>query len=310
VTWKEDALHNALVKVLGVVNGIPEVHTLKSSDDLAIMARTLDEARHRSIPKGAYDPQQWHDLIMRVLQDEVQHATDELALPLRDLWALPEEMAAEASGAICRTIIHIRASHTGVYDFSSPFYAYAGRIARNELVSLFRRTRREPDPLPLDDQVGRPAPEPSHGEDGVQGGEARLLRLRIDLARLLALVQPEHPLNWHQVALQTMAARPQFWLALAATGLAPPSGISPPAAALEDQQIAGFLCMTVNNLRVQRAYARRRVGESDPMLGWFLERLMAKPTQAQEQATQAASDDLMASTGRRILDEENSDGRA
>ncbi|MCX6032108.1 MAG: hypothetical protein NT169_22775 [Chloroflexi bacterium] len=289
-TWKEDALQQSLMKILGVANMIPETRVLESSADLNSIAGALDQIESRGAWATVYDPKKWRAFIDRILKCESQQVTEELTILLRDQGGMPENKATETSAAIVKTIIHIRASYTGVYSYSSPFYAYAGRIARNELMSQFRRAQREPDSLPWEDQIDQPAPEPSTSEEDAPNMGAILLQRRIDLTRLLAFIQPERPRSWHWVALQTLAARPQFWLALAATELAPPPGLSQPSGTLEDEQIAEILSMDVNNLRVQRNYAIQRVKINDPMLGRLLERLMAKPTRELERTMQGAAD--------------------
>jgi DNA-directed RNA polymerase specialized sigma24 family protein len=180
---------------------------------------------------------------------------------------------------IVSLVVKQRSRLTNIYDFSSPFYPYAKQIVRNELITQIRKEMREPIyPGAWEDVVFQlpavPAPPNPGDEDLVR--EARLLQLRIDLTRLLALIQRDLTPKAGRVICQTLAARPQFWRALKMTDLSPAKEFPPPFEPATDADLAAALSMTPNAVRVHRAQTKKQVQEMDAILGRLLEVLLAR----------------------------------
>jgi DNA-directed RNA polymerase specialized sigma24 family protein len=174
-------------------------------------------------------------------------------------------------------VVNARADLTNIYDFGSPFYAFAKRIARNELITQLRKESRHPIyPIPLEDMgFALPmVPAPALTEDEHALAKAQILQLKIDLARLLQLIQSGLTLKPRQVVHQTLAVQPQFWQALTITGLSAPGDFPPPSALSSDLEIATALEMTENSVRAHRSQAKKRIQEIDPMAGLLLNGLI------------------------------------
>jgi hypothetical protein len=176
-------------------------------------------------------------------------------------------------------VLSTQSSLTNIYDFSSPFYAFAKRIARNELISQLRKVNRQPIySLSLEDMVNilPSVPPPPLPEEGKAAFEAQLLQLKIDLTRLLELIPTYLTPKPRQVVCQTLAAQPHFWQALALTGLAVPHDFPPPSDFSTDTEIAAALGIDENSVRANRSQAKKRVQELDPVLGLLLERFITR----------------------------------
>jgi DNA-directed RNA polymerase specialized sigma24 family protein len=180
---------------------------------------------------------------------------------------------------IVTLVVNSRASLTNIYDFGSPFYAFAKRIARNELVTRLRKENRQPiysDPLEEMNSTLPAVPPPSLPEDEDALMETRLFQLKIDLARLLELIQHGLTPKPRRVVCQTLAAQPQFWQALNLTGLTLPENFPSPAGFSTDGEIAAVLGLTENSVRVHRVHAKKQIRETDPVLEILLDKLLTR----------------------------------
>jgi hypothetical protein len=175
-------------------------------------------------------------------------------------------------------VLQIHPHLTNLYDFGSPFYAFAKRVTRNELISQLRKESRRPlYPISLDDLSDiLPAPPVTQSTDASDDTDlqAFCLQLKIDLARLLEIIQHHLPPKQSHVILHTLQSRAAFWRALEATGLPAPAGLSPPAGLITDANIAQVLGMTENSVRVHRAQAKKPVKIIDSASGLLLESLL------------------------------------
>lgn len=215
-----------------------------------------------------------HDLATK---DDALH--DALLKVFAVLTALPESQRFQTAPNLFAFFVEQQATMSGVYDFSSPFYAYTQLIARNTLFYQLRRNNLEPlYPVAWDDLPTEPAEEdqyPFETEEKAREEEAQLLQLRIDLARLFDLVEIEMQSQkkrrlviWH-----TLAARSQYWLSLTLTALTPPVLLSPTPQA-SDTDIAHTLGMSENTVRVHRRQAKIQIDELDAVCGTLLTTLM------------------------------------
>jgi DNA-directed RNA polymerase specialized sigma24 family protein len=176
-------------------------------------------------------------------------------------------------------VLNTQASLTNIYDFGSPFYSFAKRIARNELINQLRKEHRQliySDPLEGMISSLPTVPPPPFPEEEDQALETQLLQLKIDLTRLLALIQRDLTPKPRRVVCQTLAAQPQFWRALSLTGLAAPENFPPPAEFSTDMEIAAALGMTENSVRVHRVHAKKQVQAVDPLLELLLDKLLIR----------------------------------
>lgn len=171
----------------------------------------------------------------------------------------------------------------GGYDFSSPFYSYARRMVENELISKLRRHQRELKyRVELDEMtetvvesssaLASPPPEIPEEMDLA----ASRVQLRIDLTRLLDLISNTLTPKAQQVVLLTLAARPQFWLALDVVGMLPPPDLPNLTENPADVDLGQRLGMSDNSLRVHRSLAKAKITETQPLLGVLLETLMER----------------------------------
>jgi DNA-directed RNA polymerase specialized sigma24 family protein len=198
------------------------------------------------------------------------------------IWALLDKMAngreLEESEDLVALVKDKRAAWTNIYDFSSPFYAFAKRIARNELITQLRQQSAEPlYPVPWEEIDAKVPPiPPPLPEDETPSFDPRPLQLKVDLTKLMEIIQHYLTPKLRQVVCHTLAAQPQFWLALGITGLYPPNGFPPKSELTTDAEIGAVLGMTENNIRVHRAHAKKQMQELDPMLERLLETLMTR----------------------------------
>jgi DNA-directed RNA polymerase specialized sigma24 family protein len=188
-----------------------------------------------------------------------------------------DERRLEETEDMVALVVDARPSLTNIYDFGSPFYAFAKRIARNELITQLRIENRQPIyPGALEEIISvLPAdPLPPLTEDEHISQEAQIRQLKIDLTRLLGLIEGHLTPKPRKVVCQTLVARPQFWRALAISGLAVPADFPPSSGFSTDLQIAAALGMTENSVRANRSQAKKRIQELDPLLGLLFERLV------------------------------------
>ena len=176
-------------------------------------------------------------------------------------------------------VLNSRANLTNIYDFGSPFYSFAKRIARNELINQLRKERRQLTYAgPLETLISSlpAAPAPSLPEDEDLALETQILQLKLDLTRLLALIQGDLTPKPRRIVCHTLAAQPQFWRALSLTGLSAPEGFPPPAQFNTDAEIAAALGMNENSVRVHRVHAKKQVQAVDPLLELLLDKLLTR----------------------------------
>ena len=168
---------------------------------------------------------------------------------------------------------------TNLYDFGTPFYAFAKRVARNELMTQLRKGGRQRSySLPLDEtRPTLPAlliDPPSVEEDDLSL-QALHLQLKRDMAKLLETIQHDLTPRLIQVILQTLGTRAEFWRALEVTGLNAPQKLLADTGLSTDADIAERLGLTENNIRVHRAHAKKRMQAVDPNLALLLESLIS-----------------------------------
>lgn len=174
-------------------------------------------------------------------------------------------------------------AHSAAYRFDRPFYPYAQRIAENQFYTHWRKRRRwEQDDLGLEEWeellAAPPAAQPDHAvlhPEGEDDAPALRALLAAEHARLLRLIASQLTPRPRQVVLTTLAARPQFWAALAAFDLPAPDGLTPLPAESDDAGLAQRLGMSENNLRVHRAHGKQAIAAVDPFQALLLENLMA-----------------------------------
>ncbi|MBK8045945.1 MAG: hypothetical protein IPK16_01675, partial [Anaerolineales bacterium] len=107
-----------------------------------------------------------------------------------------------------------------LYDFTSPYYAYAKRAAHNALMDILRKTpHNDADEMIL--SLVAVVDVPSAERSGAEYDSARLA-FRIEFQRMLDAIDQVLPLRQHLVARLTLAMRPQFRQALVLIPGTPP----------------------------------------------------------------------------------------
>lgn len=185
----------------------------------------------------------------------------------------------EETGDITALVANAKTTLTNIYDFGSPFYPFAKRIVRNELISRLRKDGRASAYLIRLEDVAYALstdPQPRSPREDNETLSKTLLQLRIDLTRLLEIVESRLTPRPRQVVLYTLAARPGFWLALEVTGLTPPEGISSKTGFTMDAEIAQAVGTTENSVRVHRRNGKKQVQAIDPIIGLLLESLITR----------------------------------
>jgi hypothetical protein len=180
---------------------------------------------------------------------------------------------------IAHFVQRARGDLTNLYDFGSPFYAFAKRLARNELMTQLRKRGRQGTySLPLDDTESTlPAliVTTSFFEEDEVSVQTFHLQLKTDMAKLLETIEHDLTPRLLQVILQTLGTRAEFWRALEVTGLSAPQGLLVDSRGMStDTYIAETLGITENNIRVHRVHAKKRLKEVDPNLALLLEGLI------------------------------------
>jgi hypothetical protein len=232
--------------------------------------------------------------LLRIQMDQAIHAfacptelkddalQDALLKVFHVLGELPPGQLLETTPSVFEFYVERQAALRGVYDFSSPLYAYAQLIARNTLFYQFRRNRRELiypvawDELTLGSAESVTEDHYQFEDDEIEREkEAQLFQLGIDLTRLFELVKAEmRPQQKRQLVVwHTLAARSQYWLALAQTALTPPTLLRPTPQA-NDTDIAHTLGMSENAVRVHRKQAKIQIEAFDAASGALLETLL------------------------------------
>ncbi|MBK8050639.1 MAG: hypothetical protein IPK16_28165 [Anaerolineales bacterium] len=167
-----------------------------------------------------------------------------------------------------------------LYDFFSPFYAYARRAAHNALMDVLAR-------LPHNDAdemiLALTAVIDSPSAEGIDAEiDAARFALRIDFERMLAMVDNELPERQHQVVRLTLALRPQFKRALLLIlGVVADDFPELVRGASIDQAIASALTRqrpekpaNENDVRVLRFHAKKKITTLDAVLGALLTRFL------------------------------------
>ncbi|MCB9102289.1 MAG: sigma-70 family RNA polymerase sigma factor [Anaerolineales bacterium] len=197
-------------------------------------------------------------------------------------WKLLKKMAdgskIEQTQELVALILANRTIWTNIYDFSTPFYAFTKRIARNELVTELRKQSAEPlypDSWDEIDAIVPSIPPPSLPVDEPTV-DLRPLQLKIDLAKLLELIQRQLTPKPRQVIMYTLAAQPQFWLALKIADLSPSAGFPVRAEFASDVELGQALGMNENAVRVHRANAKKLIQAHDPLLSLLVEALLTR----------------------------------
>lgn len=208
--------------------------------------------------------------------DALQEALLKLFGLLDKMYDAPQLQATQDVVAL---VVKSRGALSNIYDFGSPFYAFAKRVARNQLITGLRQGGRASAYLiPLDDvaYATSSASVPGSWSEDDRALSQTLLQLTIDLSRLLDILEEQLTSKPRQVILYTLAARDQFWRALEVTGLAPPGTMPPQSQFAADSDIAQALGISENSVRVHRSHSKRRVQGTDPILGLLLEGLITR----------------------------------
>jgi DNA-directed RNA polymerase specialized sigma24 family protein len=213
------------------------------------------------------------------VQDKDDALQDALLKFCGGLDRMPAAATLDAAPDLVALVVERRGVFGNLYDFSSPLYAYARRIAQNELLSQMRQAnrRRSVSWEELAETPEEPTQAPQDPEDGDAQTAFELAQqdFRVNLQRLLNEIDQWLAPGQRAVVLATLATRPQFWRALEVAGLAAPDGVTKALGLMTDGEIAQRLRMTENNVRSQRSQARRRIEGEDAVFGRLLERLMA-----------------------------------
>lgn len=200
--------------------------------------------------------------------------------------AMPSPDALQSSGDPFAFFVEQQTAMMSLYDFHSPFYAYAHLVARNALFYTNRRQREEPTyPFAWDELTVEPATEDHYdfeAEDAAEEAAAKArqaaeerLQLHLDLARLFTFMTTEMQRQKRRrlVVWHTLAARSQYWLALALTGVPPPVTL-PPTPHAGDGEIAKALAMSENAVRAHRNQAKCQIERTDGACSALLAILM------------------------------------
>lgn len=172
-----------------------------------------------------------------------------------------------------------QSSLSNIYDFGSPLYPFARRLAHNELVTALRKETRHRHRRIDIGQIDLLEPHqdtiPDSAVDPEQVYLAARQSFKMALERLLTLVYDELTPKPSQVVLYSLAMRPQFWRAVNEVGAALPPDFPPSTLDGDDRTLGETLRITQNSIRVHRNHAKKRINELDPELGTLLARLMA-----------------------------------
>lgn len=183
---------------------------------------------------------------------------------------MPDGLQLETTTDLVTLVIQNQAAFKGIYDFGAPIYAYAQRVAHNQLINLLKARANEPiaedgweqaEAITADEaeQETTTAPYPQILEKSVK--------------RLFFLIETKLTPMPAKVIWHTLAARSQFWLALTITAVKPPVTL-PPRPAAADADIAHNLAISENDVRVHRNHAKNTIHHSDPEAGKLLEVLL------------------------------------
>jgi RNA polymerase sigma factor (sigma-70 family) len=181
----------------------------------------------------------------------------------------PERLDSE--GDIPGLAAQLHADRITTYDFRTHFYGYARRIVHNELIGLLRRTKYDYPTGGSEDELMGLAYEIFFDDHSISvERQTRLSQL------LRALFAALHVLTERRylVVCHTLAARPQFWLALEIARVDVAPDIPPLTKDMDDERIGEKIGISANNVRVQRLNAYRQMRQANPELAELLLVLM------------------------------------
>jgi len=204
-------------------------------------------------------------------EDSLQDATVKI---LGILFKMPSPTQLENAPDIVQSVIQNRRNYSNLYDFDTPFYAFAKMVTRNSLHEVNRKRSTNPD-YPLEEWHEGPKSETPEAK-ALQREQRREweIQLQIDLTNLLAALDQQLAPKARQVILFTLAGRPRFWEALELAGVEPPSTFPPRTASTTDAELAEKLATTTNSIAVHRAQSKTKLANFDPLLGRLLVTLM------------------------------------
>ncbi|MFN8496037.1 MAG: hypothetical protein U0350_51070 [Caldilineaceae bacterium] len=173
------------------------------------------------------------------------------------------------------------------YNFSSTFQNYAYIALRNAmfkalrkppLTYLFIASEDEPGGEGVNEekivQPDGPTADPAQRLISEEEEIAQQQKLTVDLAQLLAVIECL-PRKRRLVAAYTLAARPQFWLAVDLTKSALPDWYPQKSLYFYDAEIAKALDMNENSIRANRWYVYKDLQAKAPELTRLFEVLSA-----------------------------------
>lgn len=210
----------------------------------------------------------------------------------QNLAKIPAACELEEKADLIEFIVENQTRLKNIYDFGSPIYNWAKRVASNELGMAIRASSRSQDRYPLDEWIQDSEATAFMDSEVYQNGsvengsveagaadpqQAMVLQLRIDLTRLLDSVEDQLTRTQRRVIVYTLSVvRANFWLALTMASLTAPAAYHEDQTLDSDEKIANKLAKNVNTVRVTRANGCKRMGDYDTMLEHLLKLLMKK----------------------------------
>lgn len=251
-----------------------------------IAAEHLIEWRETVTALKQNDPLEWE--LLRIQMDKAlksfvsPHAGDALQNALIKVFELlakipdPDWAALETANVIT-LVVEKRTHLTNIYDFRSPFYAFAKLVARNTLRDELRKEGRRLHYLIYLDEMMVDLSSHQSSEPLAEGAmDQKISQLQADLPRLLALIDHHLTPKPRQVVYHTLGARSQFAMALEMINLPWPAAIPRHANGVSDADIGHILGMTENSVRVHRSSALKRLSSVDPLAAYLLETLLKR----------------------------------
>lgn len=222
----------------------------------------------------------------------------------QNLSKLPVASHIEEEANLLEFVSNNAAGYKNLYDFGSPIYNWAKRVASNELGMTIRANKQTFDVYPLEEWISEPSAtsfmdrgvvvDGSVNANGMDAYQANALQLQIDLTRLLHSIDDQLTRMQRRVVIYTLSAlRANFWLALKITSLNAPADYYEDQTLDTDEKIANKLEKKVNNVRVTRANGCKRIGEYDAILEHLLKILMKKMSPTSKERQDAHLEKLM-----------------
>lgn len=239
-----------------------------------VMVTALKQEQHDAWVALLKELGVFRNQLMRRYGFQVDQATQDVAIAdtLSKLLALIRSMVDGPTLDKSTTIIAYArqqlAQSGAIYHFGSPFFNYVFHMLRNEFHRFVQMAQRDHQ---RSVQIAEAYHLPFQFEElldatNTTDENAQRQQLKELLRQLLSTITTL-PRKRHQVAIYTLAARPQFWLALQVTGLPAPTGYPTAETYRTDRQIADRLKMTDNSVRVNRRHAYNSITETDPLQG-------------------------------------------